>query len=451
MNRRKDFVKIKQLISKYNITKLYHFTDYENLESIVQNGGLFSYGDCIQKGIQIVRAGGSELSHKLDEQEHLQYYVRASFCKRHPMMYSAMQDGRINRPIVLEIDTDVLFIEGCIYSNKNAVRSDATKGPSFENFANIHFSTVLHDSQFDVPENEQQFFQAEVLIPKCIPLHYILNISKYYKTESSHSNNNPVNPYSASITKTNPTSILFIVNQSYPTGEKIKFNGQLMSKAEVVSQIINNVISKTVFANQTDKNIGEKIFISAIGYGDFAYFLGDKSEFQPLDDIVTSSNGHFWIKPHSEGKANLFKALIMAKRMIETWITEHPESYPPTIIHITEYRYHGVEDSVMVELANELKFLSSNNGNPLFFNIIITANDGEKTIYFPSNRFDLKDSYFGEMYYLLSSRLPLSYNKRLTHYHSEDSSYEQLQGLAFMVPFTKLEEIIMSIIPPFSH
>lgn len=446
MNRRKDFIKIKQLISKYNISKLYHFTDYENLESIVKNGGLFSYGDCIRKGIRIAKAGGSELSHELDEREHLQYYVRASFCKRHPMMYSAMQDGRINNPIILEIDTDVLFIDGCIYSNKNAVRSDASKGTSFDALANIHFDTTLQNSQFDVPEDEQEFFQAEVLVPKFIPLHYILNISNYYKPETLSINHIFPASYTAPITDNNPTSILFVINQSYPTNEKIDFDGIPIPKAEAVSHIINGVINKTISENK-DGNIGRKLFLDAIGYGDYAYPLGDKEGFLPLQEIATSSKGQPWIKPQSEGNANLFSALRMARRKVENWITEHPDSYPPTIIHITEYRYHGADDSTMVQLANELKFLSTNNGNALFFNIIITAKDDGKALYFPSSKDDLKDSYYGEMYYLLSSKLPLSYNERLSRYHSVDNPCEPLQGFAFMIPFNNLKDLLLSIIP----
>ena len=115
MNRRKDYKEFKQLLEKYNITKFYHFTDRDNVDSIIKNGGLFSYGDCIKRGIRINRPGGSALSHELDYKENLQNYVRVSLCKKHPMMFTAIQDERIVNPVILEIDTDVLFIEGNIF------------------------------------------------------------------------------------------------------------------------------------------------------------------------------------------------------------------------------------------------------------------------------------------------------------------------------------------------
>ena len=124
MNRRKDYREFKQVLEKYNISKFYHFTDRANIDSIIRNGGLFSYGDCIRRGIHISRPGGSELSHELDEKENLQNYVRVSFSKKHPMMYYAIQDERIVNPVILEIDTDILFIEGNIFSQEPSFHVD---------------------------------------------------------------------------------------------------------------------------------------------------------------------------------------------------------------------------------------------------------------------------------------------------------------------------------------
>ena len=108
MKRRKDFLKFKEILDKYQIKKFYHFTDRSNIESIIKHGGLYSWGDCIKKGIYVSHPGGSETSHALDEQEDLHFYTRISICKRHPMMYYAMKEGRIPNPVLLEIDTDIL-------------------------------------------------------------------------------------------------------------------------------------------------------------------------------------------------------------------------------------------------------------------------------------------------------------------------------------------------------
>ena len=97
MKRRKDYSKFKEILDKYHINKFYHFTDRSNIESILKNGGLYSWEDCLKKNIYIPHPGGSELSRNLDRKENLQEYVRISICKRHPMMYYAMTDGRIKK------------------------------------------------------------------------------------------------------------------------------------------------------------------------------------------------------------------------------------------------------------------------------------------------------------------------------------------------------------------
>ena len=48
-----NYDEFKKLIEQHHITTLYHFTDRENLESIIKNGGLYSWADCEQKGISI--------------------------------------------------------------------------------------------------------------------------------------------------------------------------------------------------------------------------------------------------------------------------------------------------------------------------------------------------------------------------------------------------------------
>ncbi len=176
MKRRRDYRKFKEILNRYGITKFYHFTDRSNVASIIANRGLWSWASGKDQNIIVSRSGGSALSHSLDSNDGLDKYVRMSVCRNHPMMYQAISEGRISDPIVLEIDTDILYIDGNIFSDRNANRNDAQKGCSFEHFINIHFQTALCRSQFDVEESERVYYQAEILVKDYIPLHYILNL-----------------------------------------------------------------------------------------------------------------------------------------------------------------------------------------------------------------------------------------------------------------------------------
>ena len=69
----------RDIINEYNIHSLYHFTDKENLNSIKENGGLFSWKYMIEKGIDIPSPGGDRLSRNLDSNKHIENYVKLSF------------------------------------------------------------------------------------------------------------------------------------------------------------------------------------------------------------------------------------------------------------------------------------------------------------------------------------------------------------------------------------
>lgn len=176
MGKRNNWQEFKEILALHRIDKLYHFTDSENLKSIIQNGGLYSWADCEEKGITIAKPGGGEPSRKLDKRHGLEHYVRLSFTKRHPMMFVAKDDGRINDPVILEINPEILYEEDTLFSDRNAASNDAHVGGTLDDFKKIHFKSVIARKQFDLEESEQPYFQAEILVKNFIPLKYITNI-----------------------------------------------------------------------------------------------------------------------------------------------------------------------------------------------------------------------------------------------------------------------------------
>ena len=57
MGKRSNWKEFEAILSQNRITKLYHFTDRDNLESIIKNGGLYSWKDCEERGISIPKPG----------------------------------------------------------------------------------------------------------------------------------------------------------------------------------------------------------------------------------------------------------------------------------------------------------------------------------------------------------------------------------------------------------
>ena len=59
-NKRSNWNDFKEILDQHHITRLYHFTDRDNLESIIKNGGLYSWADCDEKGIKYIEKTGTK-------------------------------------------------------------------------------------------------------------------------------------------------------------------------------------------------------------------------------------------------------------------------------------------------------------------------------------------------------------------------------------------------------
>jgi hypothetical protein len=176
INKRKDWEKFRTVLDKWGITKLYHFTDADNIPSIKKNGGIFSYEYCLENNIHIQRRGGNELSTMLDAEKNLQNYVRLSFVKEHPMLHVAKNDGRIIKPKILEISLDIIYLNDNLFSNQNAAKKDIVADNTFEIFSSIKFN-IFNKKYIELSGSEKSFYQAEVLVLKKVPLKYITNLN----------------------------------------------------------------------------------------------------------------------------------------------------------------------------------------------------------------------------------------------------------------------------------
>ena len=271
MEKKSNWQEYKAVLDEQKIAKLYHFTDRDNLESIIKNGGLYSWMDCERKGIKIAKPGGGSLSRQLDSGRNLEDYVRVSFTTQHPMMFVAMKDGRISNPVVLEIDPEVILWKGTCYSDMNATTHKIRPniGEGISDFKKIHFQSVKAHKHFDLPEEEQPYFQAEILVKNFIPLEYIKNIGNFGIPIPSKPKELQIkNPYTAQITRNTPTAFIFMVDQSVSMKRMTNLYGEQISLADAVARIVNKQIFDLVLRcvkmdeNRHDYDLAE------IGYGD---------------------------------------------------------------------------------------------------------------------------------------------------------------------------------------
>lgn len=446
MEKKSNWQEFKQVLEQHGITKLYHFTDRDNLQSIIDHGGLYAWADFASNGITSKKPGGGDLSRQLDRRWGLEHYVRVSFTNQHPMMYVAMNQGRISNPVILEIDPEVIFWVNTKYTDRNATKNDMQAGDGIDDFKKIHFGTVKTKDYFALAEEEKHFFQAEVLVKNHIPLQYITNIGNFgmpipaqpLKLQSKEA-------YTAQITRNTPTAFIFLIDQSASMDSNTTLNGERMTMSEAVARIVNGQINELVLRCVKGNEIRHYYDIAVIGYGHEVYsgWKGalEGKEFvtpQELNDnpykkITVNEEVHNrggvtvktvekvqWIEARHDGHwTYVHKAFDKAKELLGKWLERYHDKdcYPPTIINITDGVFNGATSDYVQQQANELKSMFTNDGNVLLFNIHITSGT-DKGIVFPIEKAELNDSY-GKRLYDLSSLLPVRYNQPISNMRND--------------------------------
>jgi hypothetical protein len=174
-----DWKLYRKFLKTNKVKYLYHFTDKSNLDSILNSGGLFSRRYCNENKIYVNKPGGDSLSYELDKRADLDDYVRLSFTPNHPMMYYAMNEGRIDNPVILKLNIELIYWKDSKYSDSNATSKNSRIGENFDSLSIIDFDILKKTDYLNAPTDKKKYFQAEVLIKNHIPIQYIDNILEY--------------------------------------------------------------------------------------------------------------------------------------------------------------------------------------------------------------------------------------------------------------------------------
>ena len=465
-----NYDEFKKLIEQHHITTLYHFTDRENLESIIKNGGLYSWADCEQKGISISKPGGSLDSRNLDKRDNLQNFVRVSFVREHPMMYVAMNDGRISNPVVLEIDPEVIYWQDSLYADRNATKNGALVGSSIDDFSQLHFNSFKAKKHFDLDADEQKFYQAEVLVKNHIPLQFIKNIGNFgFTIPSQSAQMQTKTAYTAQITRNTPTAFIFLIDQSVSMQKYTTLYGEEMPMAEAVARIVNHQLNELVLRCIKGSETRDYYDIAIIGYGENAY-SGWKGELEgrdfvkpselkehPYKKITTKKETRTrkgvkvveieevqWIEAEAtEGWTRVHHAFEKAKGLLDEWMEKHHDKdcYPPTIINITDGEFNGATKEYVLQQANELKSMFTNDGNVILFNIHISANKAV-CVTCPASKDEVSFSSLATTMYEMSSLLPMRYSDRIADLREDGTPNNRYRAMSINADMSTLIQLM---------
>jgi hypothetical protein len=233
-------------------------------------------------------------------------------------------------------------------------------------------------------------------------------------------------PYTAQISRANPTAIIFLLDQSSSMLEP--FGAQPdKSKAAGVGDALNRLLQNLVLKCAKADGIRDFFHVGMLSYGGrvvsaFGGALAGKGAV-PISEIANhpmrvelrtrrvsdGAGGHVdeqfkfpvWFEARPAGRTPMCEALRKARELLQAFLAARPNCYPPIVINITDGQPSDGDPS---EVAKELRALASADGNVLLFNAHLSDRQ-DKPVEFPQSESGLPDEY-ARLLFRMSSPLP---------------------------------------------
>ncbi|HMN14018.1 MAG TPA: VWA domain-containing protein, partial [Bellilinea sp.] len=130
-----------------------------------------------------------------------------------------------------------------------------------------------------------------------------------------------------------------------------------------------------------------------------------------------------WFEPHASGGTPMCQAMTKAAEELVAWCDSHPNSYPPTVLHITDGES---TDGDPEELATQIRQIQTGDGPVLMFNLHVSTS-GASPVEFPAAEMGLPDTY-AKLLFRMSSPLP----EHLIRFAQEKGFEVSMESRGFM-------------------
>jgi hypothetical protein len=275
--------------------------------------------------------------------------------------------------------------------------------------------------------------------------------------------------YSQEVNRQNKGLFLFLLDQSYSMEEPI--GGSQNRKMDELATVINKWLENLIIRCTGGEGVKDYFDIAAIGYrtdmeanpiiesplcGPLAgRMMASVAEFGDSDNVggvvqkmhqfydeetgeilETPVDTPYWVEAKAEGGTPMCSALYKAYEIVEEWIGEHPRSFPPVLVHITDGE--NQEDANPIEYADSLRGLETEDGNVLLFNCHLSMTQAD-TVMFPHSNELLSDE-LARVLFDMSSKLP---EKMLANTREEGFDLEPgARGVVFNADLVALIQFI---------
>jgi hypothetical protein len=207
-----------------------------------------------------------------------------------------------------------------------------------------------------------------------------------------------------------------------------QFGGEgIGRKADFVADVVNRTLYDLVIRCTKTEEIRNYYYVAVFGYGGtvqpaLAGALSGR-ELVPISeladnparvDVRNKKEGDgaggiverqvrfpIWIDSSSGGGTPMCEALSLATKVVEQWVSEHPNSFPPTVLHLTDGES---TDGDPTQAGQKLTALHTSDGAILLYTCHVSSKSGGKVEY-PSRDSSLPDD-FAKTLFSMSSTLP---------------------------------------------
>lgn len=216
--------------------------------------------------------------------------------------------------------------------------------------------------------------------------------------------------YQQEISRQHPACIMFLVDQSGSMMEPLG-GDETVSKCHGVADAINKILLELILKSVKSHEEGPRHFfdIGMIGYGDqVGSVLGGDLDGKELVSIVELTQHPLepdqpkWLQPHADGPTPMGAAISHAGGVLSAWANDHPESFPPIVINISD----GAPTDEVDVWVQRLTSINTEDGNLLLFNLNISR-FADPPVMFPASP-DALPNEFAKTLFGWSSVLPPS-------------------------------------------
>ncbi len=231
--------------------------------------------------------------------------------------------------------------------------------------------------------------------------------------------------YTADINRANPCCFLILIDQSGSMADPFGGAGT-RKKADGVADVTNKLLQSLVLKCAKEEGIRDYFHVGVLGYGASvgSAFAGPLSgrDLVPVSEIGNNparieertrekEDGAgglvkeqirlpVWVDPVANGGTPMSQALSRARDIVAQWLQQHPSSFPPIVLNLTDGESTDGDPS---NAADALRALSSTDGQVLLLNAHLSSSSAPPML-FPSSDTTLPDQ-FAKLLYRMSSDL----------------------------------------------